>query len=166
MATGLLQLPGRGQKANTIELVIRITYHQYKYSLNALNNLNLRIQNACILADYYTNRRIEKTNENTRLTRGEYLIQRKKRKQVRAKNYRQLILQNRWTQAKLSRYLGISRVWVSRVLNAKIEFHIWRSVWNNHRAWLPQLFLKVLFPRNQAIIIISLKVTKMVINTI
>ena len=117
-------LPGRGQKANTFELVTRITYHQYKYSLKALNNLNLRIQNGCILAEFYTNRRIEKTNENTWLTRAEYLDKCRDRRTNRAYEFRRLMKENSWTQAKLSRYLGISRVWVSRVLNAKIEFHI------------------------------------------
>ena len=115
----LASLPRRGQKANTFKLIICITYHQYKYSLKAHNDLNLRIQKGGILAEFYTNRRIEKTNENTRLTRAEYLIQCKKRKQVRAKNYRQLMHNNRWTQADLARHLEVSRAWVSRVLNAK-----------------------------------------------
>ena len=115
-----LLLPGRGQKANTFELVIRITYHQYKYSLKALNNLNLRIQNGGILAEFYTNRRIEKTNENTQLTRAEYLDKCKDRRTNRAYEFRRLMKGKRWTQAKLSRYLGVSRAWVSKVLSAKI----------------------------------------------
>ena len=116
----LSSLPGRGQKANTFRLIICITYHQYKYSLKALNNLNLRIQNGSILADFYTNGRIEKTNENTRLTKSEYLDKCKDRRTNRAYEFRRLMKGNRWTQAKLSRYLRVNGVWVSKVLNTKI----------------------------------------------
>ena len=117
-----LLLPGRGQKANTFELVIRITYHQYKYSLKALNNLNLRIQNGVILADFYTNRRIEMSNENTWLTRAEYLDKCRDRRTNRAYEFRRLIKDNIWTQSDLSRHLGVSRAWISKVLNVKNRF--------------------------------------------
>ena len=109
-------LLGRGQKANTFELVVRITYHQYKYNLKFKNNLNIRIQNGGILADFYTNRRVLKTNENTRLTKAEYLDQYKKSKQVRVEKYQELMFQNKWTQSELARYLGVSRAWVSKVI--------------------------------------------------
>ena len=112
-------LPARGQKANTFELVIRITYHQYKYSLKALNNLNLRIQNGGILAEFYTNRRIGKTNENTRLTKAEYLGKCSDRRINRAYEYRQLMKEKRWTQAELARHLEVSRAWISKVLDLK-----------------------------------------------
>ena len=117
-----LLLPGRGQKANTFELVILITYHQYKYSLKALNNLNLRIQNGVILADFYTNRRIEMSNENTWLTRAEYLDKCRDRRTNRAYEFRRLMKDNIWTQSDLSRHLGVSRAWISKVLNVKNRF--------------------------------------------
>ena len=108
-----------GPKANTFKIVVHIIYHQYKYSLKTLNNLNLRIQNGGILADFYTNRRIEKTNENTRLTRAEYLDKCKDRRNIRAQEFRQQMIENGGNQADLTRYLGVSRAWVSKVLNTK-----------------------------------------------
>ena len=103
----------------SIGFTIRITYHQYKYRLKALNNLNLRIQNGCVLADFYTNCPIEKTNENTRLTRAEYLDKCKDRRTNRAYKFRRLMKDNEWNQSDLSRHLGFSRAWISNVLNAR-----------------------------------------------
>ena len=109
-------LPGWVKKANTFEIVVHIIYHQYKYSLRSRNNLNLRIQNGTILANFYTNRLIETTNENTWLTKSEYLDRCKENRHVRTEEYRQLMYQNKWTQAELARQLGVSRAWVSKVM--------------------------------------------------
>ena len=114
-----LLLPGRGQKANTFKIVVHIIYHQYKYGLKAPNKLNLRIQNGLILADFYTNRRIGKTNKNTRLTRAEYLEKCGERKNNQAREFWLLMKNNGWTRAGLARHLGFSRAWVSKVLNAE-----------------------------------------------
>ena len=35
----------------------------------------------------------------------------------RKKRYNELMKKNNWTRAELSRYLGVSRVWISKVLN-------------------------------------------------
>ncbi len=115
----LFSLPKWGQKANTFEIVVHIIYHQYKYKLNGRLNLNLRTSNDSILADFYTNRRIERTNENTRLTKAEYLEKCSDRRTKRAYKFRQLMKDNRWTQSDLSRHLGVSRAWISRVLNTR-----------------------------------------------
>ena len=114
-----LLLPGRGQKANTFKIVVHIIYHQYKYGLKAPNKSNLRIQNGLILEDFYTNRRIGKTNENTQLTKAEYLGKCSDRRINRAYEYRQLMKEKGWTQAELARHLEVSRAWISKVLDLK-----------------------------------------------
>ena len=81
--------------------------------------MNLRISNARISADFYTNRRIGKTNKNTRLTRAEYLDKCIDRREGRAYEFHQLMNENGWTRADLAKYLGVSRAWISRVLNAR-----------------------------------------------
>jgi len=110
---GYLVLRRDGNKANYSTIPIKILYVPYKQGIRNYYLPEIAIKNGAIVANFYR----KQGHTTVKYTKQQIKDSWKIKNQARAREFERILKYHDWTKAKLARHLGVSRAWVTIVLN-------------------------------------------------
>ncbi|NQV14567.1 hypothetical protein HQ531_03845 [bacterium] len=109
-------LRGRGQNANTYHISLELSYYDNSTVLRSGEELLPSVGESALKVAIFRTLPLKLRTPDDRLTLPELRQKRREARLNRAQEYQQLIDDNGWTRAELTRHLGVSLAWVTIVL--------------------------------------------------